>query len=78
VANNDSHPADDLAKAFQGLFNGDNVKQALRDAWDRVKGGASATVKPPQQMNWTPTPNAEQQKALDANAAARIRAKAAK
>ena len=74
----DFHPADDLAKAFQGLFDGTNVKQALRDAWDRHFGSAPKPEAPAQQMNWKPEPNAEQQKQLDANSAARIRAKANK
>ena len=80
MANDDFHPADDLAKAFQGFFNGDNIKEALRSAWDRHFGPPSAQQdpdKPAQQMNWTPKPNAEQQQYLDAKAAASIRTKAA-
>jgi len=34
---NESHPADELAKAFQSLINGDSFKQTLRDTWDRIK-----------------------------------------
>ncbi len=34
--NDPTHPADDLIKAVQGVFNGDNAKQAIRDAWDRA------------------------------------------
>jgi hypothetical protein len=32
----DTHPADDLIEAVRGIWNGDNIKQAMRDAWDRI------------------------------------------
>ena len=80
---NDDHPADGLAKAFQGLFDGTNIKQALRDAWDRHFGTVASTEPNDtvQQMNKAANDKAVQ----DANksfltpaAAASVRAKASK
>jgi hypothetical protein len=77
----DAHPADDLARAVQGLFNGDNLKQAIRDAWDRhfgpkpVDADSSDTVK---QMNKAAMDKAAQDAAksfITPDAAASIRAK---
>ena len=35
----DPHPSDDLVQnlghAVMGIFNGDNIKQTIRDAWDK-------------------------------------------
>ncbi len=81
---NDTHPADDLAKAFQGLFDGSNVKQALRSAWDKHFGPAAAA---PQESDTVKDMNkaAMDKAARDAaksfitpDAAANIRAKATK
>lgn len=81
---NDEHPADDIARAVMGIFNGDNIRQSIRDAWDRMHAPTipDAAPKSDQKMNWTPQPNAEQQQdinkrnALDSVAASRIRTKA--
>lgn len=83
----DQHPADGLIDAIRGVFNGDNVKQALRDAWDRHFGSQQATPAAtpsqpvPSAMQYAP--NAEQQqqinqeRGLSPAAAAQIRAKRA-
>ena len=81
---NDTHPADDLAKAFQGLFEGSNVKQALRDAWDRHFGAAESKPSADpmiQKMNKDAMDKTAQDAAksfITPDAAANIRAKASK
>lgn len=82
----DQHPADGLIDAIRGIFNGDNIKQSLRDAWDRTVGTAlpaASSHAPTKPMATNYQPNAEQQqqinqeRGISPNAAAQIRAKAA-
>jgi len=54
----DEHPADGMFEpirdAIMGMFTGGNVKQAVRDAWDRMHGASepqSAHDQQIQQMN---------------------------
>ena len=80
---NDDHPADGLAKAFQGLFDGTNIKQALRDAWDRHFGTAapaepSDTVKAMNQAENDKSVQDANKSFLTPAAAASVRAKASK
>ncbi len=92
MAQDDFHPADDLAKAVQGLFNGKNLMQAIRDGWDKHFGPsqpAQSTDSTIQQMNKSAADktaadvaqsyrdNAAKQ-AITPTAAANIRAKAGK
>ena len=42
MAQSDQHPADGLIEAIKGLFNGDNIRQSIRDAYDRVTGQPAA------------------------------------
>src|SRR6185312_5815455 len=88
----DQHPADGIAKAIQGIFNGDTFVQGIRDAWDRAMAPKPAPAP-------TPDPNKDpyiierqrealksfqdaqaardaQSKALTSDAATKIRAKA--
>lgn len=81
---NDEHPADGLAKAFMGLFDGTNVKEALRQAWDRMSSKAPA-VDPDAQaaqqraaQNHANDVKAANKAFLDQATAEAIRAKAAK
>lgn len=82
--NDDFHPADELAKVFHGLINGDNFKQSMRDAWDRITSSAAAPDAHQQavdQMNKVAADKAVQdanKSYLTPNSAATIRSKAAK
>lgn len=78
----DQHPADSLIEAIKGTFDGDNIRQSIRDAWDRITGQQQAQPQPQpaQQTNWKPEPNAQQQQEINRNAltsaqAAKIRSK---
>lgn len=72
----DSHPADDIVKAVVGLFNGDNIRQTIREAWDRLP---SLTPAPNRSVpDDTPEGQAVRdanKKFYDADAAERVRAK---
>jgi len=48
----DQHPADSLLETLKSAFNGDGIKQTLREAWDRLHASApSAHDQAIQQMN---------------------------
>lgn len=38
MANDDQHPADQLAQSFHDLIDGEGFKQTIRAAWDRITG----------------------------------------
>jgi hypothetical protein len=80
----DNHPADGLIDAIRGVFNGDNIKQSIRDAWDRTVGNTqqAPAAQTPAQPAPNYQPNAQQQqqisqeRGLTPAQAALIRAKA--
>lgn len=78
----DNHPADQLIEDIRGLFNGDDIKQAIRSAFDRIVTPAAkpASATDPYMLHSDPdvaAANASfRQKALSDAAAAKIRAKA--
>lgn len=39
MAQNDSHPADDLIDAIRNVWNGSAFTQGIRDAWDKTFSG---------------------------------------
>jgi hypothetical protein len=79
----DSHPADELMESIKGLFNGDNARKTLRDAYDRVTGkttpapdsSAVASAAATKAANDKAVQDANKS-FLDADQAARIRAQA--
>jgi hypothetical protein len=74
----DSHPADALLESIKGLFNGDNARKTLRDAYDRVTGQTTppAPTPKPVDTSWHDVQvKATNKSFLDASQAADIRAK---
>jgi hypothetical protein len=47
----DEHPADEMFKpikdAIVGVFNGDDIKKSIRDAWDRMHSSVPAPTEAP-------------------------------
>jgi hypothetical protein len=73
----DSHPADALMESIKGLFNGDNARKTLRDAYDRITGQTAppAPTPKPQDTSWHDAQvKAANKSFLDADQAAKIRA----
>jgi hypothetical protein len=72
----DSHPADALLESIKGLFNGDNARKTLRDAYDRVTGNTPPPATPkPEDTSWHDAQvKAANKSFLDADQAAKIRA----
>lgn len=75
----DNHPADQLIEGIKGLFNGEEIKQAIRDAFDRITGQQEkpAPAPDPYMLHNDPriaAANASfRAKALSGDAAAKIR-----
>jgi hypothetical protein len=90
--NDDQHPADGMVdgivNAIKGMFNGDDIKQSVRDAWDRIHGPAEAPAQPDpdiQKMNkalndkpYLDAAESFRKQALTSSAAANIRKAASK
>lgn len=86
MANDDGttgwHPADEIHREVIGIFNGDNMKQALREAWDRMTNrlpSMSAHDRFVQQLHQQSNDQRVQdanKSFLDADKAAQIRQKA--
>jgi hypothetical protein len=76
----DDHPADQLLDAIKGLFNGDNARKSLRDAYDRITGDKPTAPAPkPEDTSWHDARvKAANKSFLDADQAARVRAQAGK
>lgn len=80
----DQHPADDMIEhighAVMGIFNGDNIRQTIRDAWDRHMNSApeNSTAQQMTNANNVKAVQDANKAFLDASQAAKIRMKAAK
>lgn len=78
----DPHPADEivehLGKAVMGIFNGDNIRQTIRDAWDKHMNApeTSSTAQQMTDANNTKAVQDANKSFLDASQAAKIRMKA--
>lgn len=54
-------PANGIVDAVKGIWNGDNAKRSIEEAWKRVTSKPQPkAAEPSYQMNWKPEANDEQ------------------
>ena len=63
-------PADGIVDAVKGIWNGDNAKKSIEEAWKRVNSKPQPkAAEPSYQMNWKPEANDEQKAEIKRGAA---------